>query len=93
MEHQKQSIRRSFQETTNSITIATKKKNTQRHLTEKETRKLKDAVDKARRMAWNMAHDDRYYDATRKYIASLLRNLEKAQREARWARMSNFLVD
>lgn len=70
--------------------MATAKTKQQRHLTEAETRKLHDAVDKARRMAWNMAHDERYYDTTRKYIAQVLRDLQKAQRNANWARMSNF---
>ncbi len=66
------------------------KKAEQRHLTYAETKKLHDAVDEARRLAWKMANDERYYASTRKYIAQVLRDLQKAQRNANWARMSNF---
>lgn len=53
------------------------KKDTQRHLTAAEARRLDQAVDKARKLAWNMSHDERYYPSTRKYIAQVLRDLEK----------------
>ena len=70
--------------------MATKKKDSQRHLTVRETKQLHDAVDDARRLAWKMANDERYYPSTRKYINSLLKDLQKAQRSANWARMSNY---
>lgn len=66
------------------------KKDTQRHLTAAETRRLHDAVDKARRLAWKMANDKRYYDSTRKYVAQVLKDMEKVSHNANWARMSNY---
>ena len=70
--------------------MATAKKKEQRHLTYAETKKLHDAVDDVRRLAWKMSKDERYYPSTRKYVEQVLKDLQKAQRNANWARMSNF---
>jgi len=70
-------------------TVKSKKK-VQRHMTFAEAKRLRDAVDDARRLAWKLSVDERLYVSTRNYAKKVERDLQKVLKNADWARMSNY---
>lgn len=72
-------------------TVKSKKK-VLRHMTFAEAKRLREAVDDARRLAWKLSVDERLYVSTRNYAKKVERDLQKILKNADWARMSNYEI-